>query len=101
MFVSYLNPKKNERVSYKLTPDIDFKLSIDMIANPLYYQKIYQNEFQDGMRIQFLMSDFFMRINHEDYNFMMKCLNWNVTYDDNAELYLFDVAEQTAEEKSR
>jgi len=28
-----------------------------------------------------------MSINHDDYNFMMKCLYWNITYDDNAEGY--------------
>lgn len=43
------------------------------------------------------MSDFFMRINHDDYNFMMKCLYWNVTFDDNAEPYLFDAPEQSPE----
>ena len=38
------------------------------------------------------MTPFVMRINHDDYNFMMKCLNWNVTYDDNAEGYMFNGA---------
>jgi hypothetical protein len=55
----------------------------------------------NGMRIETWMSDFFMRINHEDYNFMMKCLYWNITYDDNAEIYLFDAPEQSPEEKNR
>lgn len=31
-----------------------------------------------------------MRISRTDYNFIMKCLFWNITYDDNAEGYLFD-----------
>lgn len=33
-----------------------------------------------------------MKISHADYNFIMKCLFWNITYDDNAEGYLFDPA---------
>ena len=101
IFVSYPHPKTNERRSYKLTPDIDFRLNVDMIQNPLYYQKTYGKNFLDGMRIEVWMSNFFMRINHEDYNFMMKCLYWNITYDDNAEIYLFDAPEQSPEEKNR
>ena len=31
-----------------------------------------------------------MRLSRTDYNFIMKCLFWNITYDDNAEGYLFD-----------
>ncbi len=37
MFVSYVHPKKGSKMSYKLTPDIDFKLSVDLIQNPMYY----------------------------------------------------------------
>ena len=36
------------------------------------------------------MSPFLMKINHDDYNFMMKCLFWNISYDDNAEGYMFN-----------
>jgi hypothetical protein len=32
-----------------------------------------------------------MRINHDDFNFMMKCLNWNVTHNDGADDFLFDM----------
>ncbi len=91
MFVSYLHPKTKNRSKYKLTPDIDLKLNCDLIANPMYYTNTYEGKFKDGMRIDCWMSDFFMRINHDDYNFLMKCLNWNVTFDDNAEEYLFDI----------
>lgn len=51
IFVSYPHPKTSERRSYKLTPDIDFRLSVDMIQNPLYYQKTYGSDFLDGMRL--------------------------------------------------
>lgn len=44
------------------------------------------------MRLSCNLTPFLMRINHDDYNFMMKCLNYNVTFDDNAEGYLFDGA---------
>ena len=51
MFVTYINPKKQIKMSYKLTPDIDFKLSVDLIQNPMYYEKTYGKDFLDGMRI--------------------------------------------------
>lgn len=51
IFVTYPHPKTNEKRSYKLTPDIDFRLSVDLIQNPLYYQKIYGSDFLDGMRL--------------------------------------------------
>lgn len=37
IFVGYPHPKTQIRQSYKLTPDIDFKLSVDLIQNALYY----------------------------------------------------------------
>jgi hypothetical protein len=64
MFVSYPHPKTGIRQNYKLTPDIDLNLSVDLIQNSLYYQTTYGNKFMDGMRIQVWTSDFFMRINH-------------------------------------
>ena len=47
------------------------------------------------MRIRCEMSPFLMKINHDHYNFLMKCLFWNISYDDNAEYYLFSVPELT------
>lgn len=32
-----------------------------------------------------------MRMNHDDYNFVMKCLNWGITHDDGLENILFDI----------
>ena len=42
------------------------------------------------MRINCDMSAFLMRLSHDDYNFMMKCLFWNISYDDNAQGYMFN-----------
>jgi hypothetical protein len=28
-------------MTYKLTPDIDLKLSVDLIQNPMYYQNTF------------------------------------------------------------
>lgn len=80
----------------KLTNDLDFDVSCDLIANSPYYRKVYGDRFQAGMRIDCKMTPFVMRINHDDYNFMMKCLNWNVTYDDNADGYMFDGPQKPA-----
>lgn len=70
--------------SIKLTNDINFKVSCQLIQNSPYYHKLYQERFLSGMRIACELSPFLMCINHDDYNFMMKCLYWNITYDDNA-----------------
>jgi hypothetical protein len=35
-----------------------------------------------------------MCINHDDYNFIMKCLFWNIIYDDNAEGYFLNDGQQ-------
>lgn len=32
-----------------------------------------------------------MRLNHDDYSFIMKCLNWGVTHNDGLENELFDI----------
>jgi len=40
------------------------------------------------------MTPFFMRINHDDFNFMMKCLNWNITHNDGADDILFDIPKE-------
>lgn len=45
------------------------------------------------------MAPFLMKINHDNYNFMMKCLFWCIAYDDNAEPYLFDPIVQQTDEK--
>lgn len=74
----------------KLTNDLSIGLSCDLVQNSAYYRKTYQQRYDAGMRVNCRLSPFLMRINHDDYNFMMKCLNYNVTYDDNAEGYLFD-----------
>lgn len=37
------------------------------------------------------MTAFFMRLNHDDYSFIMKCLNWGVTHNDGLDSELFDI----------
>jgi hypothetical protein len=37
------------------------------------------------------MTPFFMRMNHDDYSFIMKCLNWGITHNDGLENDLFDI----------
>lgn len=73
-----------------LTNDLDFDVSCDLIQNSQYYVRTYGSRFLPGMRIICDMSAFLMKMNHDDYNFMMKCLFWNVSFDDNADGYLFD-----------
>lgn len=65
-------------------------LSCDLVQNSPYYDKTYGERYIAGMRVDCKISPFLMRINHEDYNFMMKCLFWNISYDDNAEGYFYD-----------
>lgn len=74
----------------KLTNDLDFDVSCDLIQNSAYYTRIYKDRFLPGMRINCSMSAFLMKISHDDYNFMMKCLFWNIAYDDNADGYMFN-----------
>lgn len=83
----------------KLTNDIDFIVSCDLIQNPLYYHKTFGSKFKGGMRIDCHMAPFLMKMNHDDYNFIMKCLFWCISYDDNAEGYMFDGAPQQTNEK--
>jgi hypothetical protein len=80
----------HSKSTIKLTNDLDFDVSCDLIQNSSYYQKIYGKNYLPGMRINCAMNPFLMKINHDDYNFLMKCLYWNITYDDNAEGYMFD-----------
>lgn len=71
----------------KLTNDLNFDVSCDLIQNSPYYRKIFGDRFEAGMRIYCELTPFLMCINHDDYNFIMKCLYWNIIYDDNAEGY--------------
>lgn len=87
---------KGLKHSYKLTNNLDLTVSVDLIANPLYYKKEFEDMFANGMRVECKMSSFFMRINHDDYNFIMKCLNWAVTHNDGLENELFDIVENKA-----
>ena len=79
----------NEKYT-KLTNDLDFDVSCDLIQNSPYYKNLYGDRYLPGMRIICGMSPFLMKINHDDYNFLMKCLFWNISFDDNAEGYMFD-----------
>ena len=80
----------------RLTNNIDFNVSCDLIQNPAYYRKKEGAQFEAGMRVNCRMAPFLIKINHDNYNFMMKCLFWCIAYDDNAESYLFDpIAQQT------
>lgn len=47
--------------------------------------------FLNGLRLHCSMTPFFLRMNHDDYNFIMKCLNWGITHDDGLESVLFDI----------
>lgn len=48
------------------------------------------------------MTQFFMRINHDDYNFIMKCLNWSISHNDGVEEELYDIVEnQSSQEKEK
>lgn len=73
----------------KLTNDLDLQVSCDLIQNPQYYRNQYGKRFDAGMRIECQLTPFLMCINHNNYNFIMKCLFWNITFDDNAESYFF------------
>lgn len=42
------------------------------------------------MRVKCTMTPFFMNINHHDYSFIMKCLNWAISYNDGLDTVLFD-----------
>jgi hypothetical protein len=37
------------------------------------------------------MTPFFMRMNQDDYSFIMKCLNWAIIHNDGLDNYLFDM----------
>lgn len=69
---------------------MSIEVNCEMVQNPLYYQRNFGDRYLAGMRINCRLTPFLMRINHDDYNFIMKCLFWNITYDDNADGYLFD-----------
>lgn len=86
--------KVGQKHSYKLTNNLDISLSTDLIANPHYYIKLYGDNFKNGLRVSCLLSPFFMRINRDDFNFIMKCLNWNITHNDGADDILFDIPKQ-------
>ena len=72
---------------------MDLYVSTDLIQNTHYYYKLYEGRYQPGMRINCEMTPFIMRINHDDYNFLMKCVNWCVSFDDRADNYLYDIPE--------
>lgn len=80
-----------EEHQYKITNNMDIALSTHLIANPDYYKKELPNDFDNGMRVSCNMTPFFMTINHDDYNFIMKCLNWAITYNDGLDDILFDI----------
>ena len=88
--VHYFNAKGKENL-YKLTNNLDLTVSTDLIANPQYYKKELPDIFQNGLRVSCSMTPFFMRLNHDDYSFIMKCLNWGITHDDGLETQLFNV----------
>ena len=79
---------------YKLTNNLDLTVSTDLIANPEFYKKEIPEMFLNGLRVQCSMTPFFLRLNHDDYNFIMKCLNWAITHDDGLENLLFDLPAQ-------
>lgn len=60
------------------------------MQNTAYYDKTFGDRYEPGMRVKCKMSPFLMRLSHDDFNFIMKCLFWNITYDDNAEGYLYE-----------
>jgi hypothetical protein len=47
------------------------------------------------------MTPFFMRINHDDYSFLMKCLNWAITYNDGLDNELFDLPNNPIPEENK
>ena len=40
------------------------------------------------------MTPFFIRLNHHDYNFIMRCLNCAITHNDGLDSVLFDLPNQ-------
>ncbi len=70
---------------YRLTNNLNLDVSTDLIANPEYYKKQLKDAFDNGLRVSCKMTPFFMRMNHDDYNFIMKCLNWSISHNDGVE----------------
>lgn len=85
---------KGHKHDYELTNKLNFSCSTELISNPLYYAKTYQNKFKAGLRVECGMTPFVMRINQRDYSFLMKCLNWSITHDDGTESLLYDIPNQ-------
>ena len=88
--MKYFN-KKGVQNKYELTNKMNIVCSVDLIANPEYYKKQYGHKFKNGMRLGCNLSPFVFKINHDDYNFIMKCLNWSITHDDGLDGLLFDI----------
>lgn len=83
---------------YKITNNLDFTVSADMIANPEYYKRQLPDIFENGMRLSCSLTPFYMRLNQNDYNFIMKCLNWGITHNDGLDNILYDIPEQQKKE---
>lgn len=69
---------------------MDLSLTTDLIANPEYYKKEIPEDFVNGMRVTCSMTPFSMCLNHHDYGFIMKCLNWAISHNDGLDNDLFD-----------
>lgn len=77
---------------YQITNGLDFQVTIDSIEEPRYYRREYGDKFEDGMRLYLNFGAFLIRVSNRDFNTVLKCLKWNVSYDDNCSKVLLPEA---------
>jgi hypothetical protein len=53
----------------------------------------FKNRFQPGVRVNCQFTPLLIYLNHDDYSMIMKCIFWNIIYDDNADDYFCDLGD--------
>ena len=75
---------------YELSKRFNFNLSIERLLYEEEYRTIYENEdptankfnLISGMRLDGIMSPVILSFYHEDFLLLMRCIFFNITYDD-------------------
>lgn len=67
----------------QMTNGLDLEITIDSVEEPAYYKQQYGEKFKEGMRVYLKFGSFLWRLTNRYFNTFLKCVNWNLAYNDN------------------
>ena len=72
-----------------LTNNFNLAVNLEFIDNERFYWQRFGESLLGGSRVLLTLSPIVLRLSNSHFRFIMRCINWNITYSDNCQKILY------------